>query len=107
MSTKDPKPREARIQTRFEALYSTGRREGAGVLVDISYTGALFHESSIKPELGTEVRAFVFVMPINPFEISGQVVRHTEDGFAIEYKDLDPIVRALVDDARAIVSAPH
>ena len=34
------------------------------------------------------------------------MVRTFENGFAIEYKDLDPEVRRLVDDAAAIVGAP-
>lgn len=98
--------RDPRIATRFESLYSLGRSEGVGVLLDISYSGALFGETSIQPELGTEVRAFVFVQPIDPIPLAGRVVRHIENGFAIEYKDLDPEIRRLVDDASAIVSSP-
>ncbi len=98
--------REGRIQTHFEALYSAGRQEGAGVLGDISYSGALIEESSLKPDIGTELRAYVFVQPVSPLELVGRVVRHTETGFAIEYKVSDPQVRRLVDDAAALVVAP-
>jgi len=112
MSPSDPsqppgrQPRDPRVRTRFEALYSMGRREGAAVLADVSYTGARFAEASMVPELDTEIRAYVFVLPVNPFELRGRVVRTGDDGFAIAYKDLDPEVRRLVDDAAALVSAP-
>ena len=49
----------------------------------------------------------VFIQPVSPFEIAGRVVRHTEQGFAIAYKNLDADVERLVDDAAAIVSAPE
>jgi hypothetical protein len=97
---KDP-----RFRTRFDALYSLGRAEGAGVLVDLSYTGARLEEVSIWPPLDTKVRLYVFVQPVNPFELIGHVVRLTESGFAIEYEVEDPEVRRLVDDVSAIVSA--
>ena len=32
--------RSGRVRTRFDALYSAGQQEGAGVLADISYSGA-------------------------------------------------------------------
>jgi hypothetical protein len=103
MTQPDHKPRHPRVRTRFEALLSMGRREGAGVLADISYSGAHIEESSVVPEVGTEVRIYVFVQPVAPFALSGRVVRVTESGFAIAYKDLDDEVRRLVDDAAALV----
>ena len=97
---KDP-----RFRTRFDALYSLERAEGAGVLVDLSYTGARLEEVSIWPPLDTKVRLYVFIQPVSPFEIVGRVVRLTESGFAVEYEVEDPEVRRLVDDVSAIVSA--
>jgi hypothetical protein len=96
-----------RVRARFDALYSSGQREGAGVLADISYSGARIEDSSIQPELGTTVRMYVFIQPVSPFELVGSVVRHSASGFAIEYKDLDPDVRRMVDDAAAIVAVPR
>lgn len=95
-----------RIATRFEVLYSDGRLEGAGVLLDISHSGALFGQTSLSPELGKTVRAYVFVQPVNPVELTGEVVRLTDDGFAIRYELSDPEVRRLVDDASAVVAQP-
>ena len=91
-----------RVKTRFETLYASG----VGVLADISYSGAHLEETTVRPDVGTEIRIYVFLQPVFPVEIAGQVVRHTENGFAIEYKDLDPRVRRLVDDAAAVVAHP-
>jgi hypothetical protein len=96
-----------RFKTRFDALYSGGKTEGAGVLVDISYSGARIENASLQPEAGTCVRFYVFVQPVLPFELTGHVVRVTDDGFAIEYDVSDPDVRRLVDDVAAIVTAPQ
>jgi hypothetical protein len=99
------KRRTGRVRARFDALYSAGRQEGAGVLADISYGGARIENSSIRPEIGTAVRVYVFIQPVSPFELVGTVVRHSDSGFAIEYKDLEPDVRQLVHEAAAIMSA--
>ena len=96
-----------RVRTQFETLYSAGRLEGSGILADISYSGAMIVEASLRPDVGEKIRLYVFVHPVSPFELIGNVVRHTEDGYAIEYEVLDPEVRRLVDDAAAIVTAPH
>ncbi len=96
---------DGRVSTRFEALFSDGRREGCGVLRDISYSGALFGESTLRPELGKQITAYVFIQPVSPVELVGQVIRLTEDGFALQYEITDPEVRRLVDDAAAVVSA--
>ncbi len=97
---------EGRVRTQFETLYSAGRTEGAGIIADISYSGALISEASLRPEVGDKLRLYVFVQPVSPFELMGSVVRVTEDGFAIEYELSDPEVRRLVDDAAAVVTAP-
>ena len=97
---------EGRVRTQFETLYSAGRTEGAGILADISYSGARIEEASLRPEVGDKLRLYVFVQPVAPFELIGSVVRVTEDGFAIEYELSDPDVRRLVDDAAAIVTTP-
>ena len=95
-----------RVQTRFESLYSEGRSEGTGTLADISYSGALIDGATTCPELGKPLRIYVFVQPVAPFEIVGTVVRHTENGFAIEYPEVGEDVRRLVDDAAAVVNVP-
>ena len=101
------KRRNPRFRTRFDALYSLGREEGSGVLVDLSYSGARLENATLAPEPGTKVRLYVFVQPIQPFELIGHVVRHAEGGFAVEVDVLDAEVQRLVDDVRAIVTAPE
>ncbi len=102
MQEKSGRRRDARIRTQFETLCASG----TAILMDISYSGALLGESSVVPDIGSVITLYVFLQPINPIELAGEVVRHTENGFAIEYKDVSPEVRRLVDDAAAIVRAP-
>ncbi len=96
--------RSPRFQTPFDALYSAGREEGAGTLVDISMGGARMNEVSVCPSIGTKIRLYIFVQPVAPFELVGEVVRHTPDGFAVENIETNPEIAQLVDDVAAIVS---
>ena len=97
------KRKDLRFKTRFDALYSPGPAEGAGVLADLSYAGARLENSSLRPEVGTSVRLYVFIRPVAPFELEGHVLRHTERGFAIRYDVDDQQTRQLVDDVAALV----
>jgi hypothetical protein len=106
--------RDNRISIRLAAFCSSGQVEVAGVLADISYSGALIEDTSMRPEIGTSIVLYVYLKPPSafnaptPFELAGSVVRHSPNGFAIEYKDnLDPHVRRMVDDASAIVVVPR
>jgi PilZ domain len=101
------KRKDPRFRTQFDALYTTGPAEGAGLLVNLSYSGAHIEGASLRPEIGTGVRLYVFVHPVAPFQIEGQVIRTTETGFAIAYAIDDPEVRRLVDDVSALVAAPR
>ncbi|MBW2316167.1 MAG: PilZ domain-containing protein [Deltaproteobacteria bacterium] len=94
-----------RFRSRFDTLCSSGRQEGAGVLADLSYSGARLEDSNLQPELGTKVRLYVFVQPVSPFELIGEVVRTSPTGFAIAYQVESPEVRQLVDDVAALVGA--
>jgi hypothetical protein len=104
MAQSSDKRRGARIRTRFETAYSVGREEGTGILANISYSGALLMETSLQARLGSKVR--VHVLLSEPFEVAGKVVRHVEGGFAIEYADVSPELRRLIDDAAAVVGEP-
>lgn len=100
------KRREARVKTRFEALYASERVEGTGVLADLSYRGARIENPSLWLRPGAHARLYVFVRPVAPFELVGTVVRVDEHGFAVEFEKLDDELRALVDDAAAVVRVP-
>lgn len=108
MSKPTDHRRDLRVRTAFETLYAAGRKEGAGRLADISYHGARVEvdNAASLPPIGSTVRLYVFLQPVSPFEIEGEVVRHGESGFAMEYKEVDPELRHLVDDAAALVSPP-
>lgn len=95
--------RNFRIRTHFETTYSTDRQEGSAILANISYSGALLIHASVQPRVGSQVRVYVLLTEDSPFVIVGKVVRHVEGGFAIEYADLSPEVRRLVDDAVAML----
>jgi hypothetical protein len=77
--------------------------EGAGTLVNISRSGARLDAATHCPEVGTKVRLYVFVQPVCPFELAGEVVRTDDGSFAIRYGNLDPEVGRLVDDVAALV----
>ncbi len=98
--------RNPRFRTRFDALCSTGEREGAGTLADLSRSGARLEGSSFAPEPGTKVRLYVFVLPVSPFELVGEVVRSESGSFAIRFTELDPAIGRLVEDVAALVSMP-
>ncbi len=95
-----------RFQTRFDVLCSAGGTEGSGTLVNISRSGARLDTSSHMPELGTKVRLYVFIQPVCPFELAGEVVRCDGTTFAIRYSNLDADVGRLVDDVAALVTGP-
>ncbi|HPG24756.1 MAG TPA: PilZ domain-containing protein [Myxococcota bacterium] len=96
--------RHPRFRTRFDVLCSAGEVEGAGVLKDVSRAGACLAAASHVPALGTKVRLYVFIQPVCPFELAGEVVRVGEDEFAIRYGNLDPEIGRLVDDVAALVT---
>jgi hypothetical protein len=99
--------RSPRFRTQFDALISSGRKEGAGTLAEISYSGARVEGASTQPSIGARITLYIFVLPVSPFELTGQVARHTETGFAVAYDLFDPEIRRLVDDVAALVQAPH
>ena len=99
--------RSPRFRTRFDALISADAQEGAGILAEISYAGARLDETSLQPPIGSKITLYVFIQPVSPFELVGQVTRHTEAGFAITYELFDPEIRNLVDDVSSIVADPE
>ena len=86
-----------RIKTRFLALHSSGRDEGDGFITDISDSGALVEEVTSQPSIGNRVRLLVRLPDQAEFELVGQVVRHTESGFGVEFEKHYPFLRQLID----------
>ncbi len=97
--------RHPRFRTRFDALYLAGREEGAGILVDIARRGARLDETSFRPEVGSKVRLYIFVRPVSPFELVGEVVRHTDSGFAVAIVEDRDEIQEMIDDVAEAVSS--
>ena len=114
MTAKTTVARAERVWTRLEAYYSYDRVEGAGVVANISYSGALIEQTPKQPEVNTPIILYICLYPPtaftaqSPFELVGRVVRHSPSGFAVEYaEDLDPALRRMVDDAAAFAGVRH
>ncbi len=90
------------------------RVEGIASLVNISYTGVLLENTTMRPEIGTRITLYVHLKPPcgfeaeAPSELIGVVSRHSSDGFAVKFEDShDPDLRQMVDNAAAIVTTPR
>jgi hypothetical protein len=112
MSEKTALTRANRVPIRFETYYAYGWVEGAGVVTNISYSGALIEGTPMQPDVGTPVVLHVCLHPpsafdvASPFELVGHVARHSPSGFAVKYGGgVDQAVRRVVDNAAAIVAA--
>ena len=92
-----------RFRTKFDVLCSTGETEGAGTLINLSRSGAVVESANTPPEIGMKVRLYIFIQPVCPFELAGEVVRADDASFAIRYNNLDPEIGRLVDDVAALV----
>lgn len=104
--------RAKRVPIRLDTYYAYGWVEGAGVVANISYSGALVEGTPRQPDIGTPIVLHVCLHPPSafevpsPFEIVGHVVRHSPSGFAVQYQsDADSKVRRMVDNAASFVAA--
>jgi hypothetical protein len=83
---QDPKRRSSpRKEVRLEFLCSSGLQKESTQLVNISLSGALLESRSLRPAEGSLVKISFEPPEVNaPFEITGVVVRTTQNGFAIQ-----------------------
>ncbi len=112
MNEMTKRRRGYRVSIRLEAYCSEDLVEVIGVLTNISYSGALIEDTSMQPEIGTQIVLYLFLKPpgafkaVSPFKLAGHVVRHSSTGFAIEYdQKFDPDMRRMLTDAIAIMAA--
>jgi len=112
MTAAMPGERAKRVQIRLETYYAYGWVEGAGVLANISYSGALIEGTPAQPDVGTPIVLHICLHPpsvfevASPFEILGHVARHSPSGFAVKYGNgVDQALRRMVDNAAAVVAA--
>ncbi len=75
---------EVRVETSFECVWSGGRLCGAGILRNLSPSGALIDEVSIQPPIGAKVWLLVVdEKQVDPLVVDGVMVRRTTLGFAV------------------------
>jgi hypothetical protein len=113
MRARDEKRQGHRVPTHFETISTEGEpldpsmtaKQGIAMLADISYTGAQLHRTDLSPPLGAQIKLQIFLPSQSGvyFELEGQVVRLTTDGFAIQYDRPSPEICRLVDDAASLV----
>ncbi len=89
----------SRTEVRFAALCRSGLRNGAGVLVNISASGAQLECQSIRPATDSIV-TIQFDIPEReaPIKLRGKVVRQTKAGFAVQFLRVTPELLELVGD---------
>ena len=111
MTEKTGWTRANRVPIRLDTYYAYGWVEGAGVVANISYSGALIEGTPAQPDIGTPIVLHVCLHPprafqvSSPFELVGHVARHSPSGFAVKYDDgVNQKVRHVVDNAAAIVA---
>jgi hypothetical protein len=107
------KRRGYRVSTRFETIStaedpqdsSVAPKQGIAMLTDISYTGARLHRTELSPPLGARVKVQIFLPSSSGvyFDLEGEVVRHTTNGFAIQYDSPSREICRLVDDVASLV----
>jgi hypothetical protein len=92
--------RGARIQMHFQTLFSGASGGGAAVLAEFSSSGARLVCPEPWPAIGQPVTLYVwFPRQAEPSEVAGNVVRHTVDGFAMEFEKPGQETCLLVDAA--------
>ncbi len=94
-----------RIKTGVTAYFSSSREEGSAVVAEISPVGARLEKAWSRPGVSAQVGLSLFLPSSSKrLKISGRVVRHTKDGFAIEYERPNPHICDLVSEDVAPVT---
>ena len=99
-SEQDPRPRH-HMQTPI--AYWGAEVEGGGTLADISASGALIEPAFPPVSPGTHLTLALPYFPrthveIRSVELQSEVVRATDSGFAVFFKDLDPEATSLLKE---------
>ena len=71
------------------AQFEAQGAHGHGMVADVSLTGVRIEEASCVPSLRSPISLHWSYQPGSfEVELTGQVVRHTETGFAVDFSDL-------------------
>ena len=95
-----------RTKIGLEVLCSAGREEGTAILKDLSVSGALLETASIRLAVGDSVTIWFQADPKDePCSFHTSVVRHTPDGFAVEFVAPYSVVHDIIAKYREAVDA--
>jgi hypothetical protein len=90
--------RSDRLKTSFDAFYSAGREEGMGRLADVSISGALLEGANSRPRVGSMLQIKVLRPKSPPIELEAEVVRHSPNGFGVQFKRFTAQLGDLIAD---------
>ena len=100
--------KEVRQSSRYNAsvklLCSADRQEGPAELTNLSSGGALLTGLQWTPAPGSVCHIVLQAAPGSV--LTGRVVRAVEDGFAVEFEDLNPSAKSLLDDLARMGTCP-
>ena len=92
----------ARISVRFPVTYTGRQVEGTAMARNVSATGALLEDAEPLLISGGEISLrFSLAQDTIPVEVSAEVVRETETGFAVRFTTMDARIRAVL---RTVIS---
>ena len=94
--------RDFRIRTAFEVPNAYPPLEGIALLSDLSERGACVEDTTARPGIGKTVQLSVRVSDREePEVLVGKVVRHVENGFAVDFEKPEPLLARLIGEELA------
>ncbi len=95
-----------RVDVRFRADYDTEHLSGTGLVDNVSAGGALIGNATTLLLRGTEVKIrFSFFKNSAPVEIPAEVIRETDNGFAVRFTFITARTKAIITRAVALAAA--
>jgi hypothetical protein len=91
-----------RIMVEVECYGAATRQKGSAQISDLSLNGAMVSHTNITPVRG-ELIGISFDAADGPILLIGWVVRHIDQGFAIEFDHLDQTATDFIDNCAAVV----
>jgi hypothetical protein len=93
----DLQKRAPRVQVQFSCEFYGRKIQGNGLVRNISTSGALIEDAEPLLISGTQIRMrFALGSDTVPVELTAEVARETEGGFAVRFDSMDARVRAVM-----------
>ncbi len=94
-----------RLEARIPVGYSGGRLEGQGIISNLSKSGAALSEITTPVPNGVRLNLeFAALSGLPWFSLWAEVVRQTEDGFAVRFLEPDSQKRRLLDPVLDLIA---